>query len=80
MAAATSSARECLIEVTAHRQRVRETFSDLIGGTTRDPGLIAIIVALYDGAMSAAYLDRDPTVVDHARRGAEELLCRHGGP
>ncbi len=66
-------------QVAAHRRHVRETFSDLIGGTDRDPRLVTMIVALYDGAMSAAYLDRDPTVVDHARRGAEELLRRHRG-
>ncbi len=65
-------------QIAAHRRRVRETFSDLIGTTGRDPGLLAVIVALYDGAMSAAYLDRDPSVVDHARHGAEELLRRHG--
>jgi AcrR family transcriptional regulator len=67
-------------QVSAHRRRVRETFSDLIGAPGREPGLLAVIVALYDGAMSAAYLDRDPTVVDHARHGAEELLRRPGGP
>lgn len=66
-------------QVTAHRQRVRETFSHLMGEPVRDPGLLAMIVALYDGAMSAAYLDHDPTVVDHARHGAEELLRRPGG-
>lgn len=66
-------------QVAAHRRRIRETFTDLIGGTDGDPGLLAVIVALYDGAMSAAYLDRDPTVVGHARRGAEEFLRRHGG-
>jgi len=67
-------------QVTAHRRRVRETFSDLLGAPGRDPGRLAMIVALYDGAMSAAYLDRDPTVVDHARHGAEELLRRPSGP
>lgn len=67
-------------QVAAHRQRVRETFSELIGETNRaDPGLLAMIVSLYDGAMAAAYLDHDPTVVGHARRGALELLHRHGG-
>lgn len=67
-------------QVAAHRRRVRETFSDLIGGTGGDPGLLAVIVALYDGAMSAAYLDREPTIVAHARCGAEQLLRRHDGP
>lgn len=66
-------------QIAAHRRRVRATFSVLIGEPGSDLALLAMIVALYDGAMSAAYLDRDPTVVDHARRGAEELLCRHGG-
>lgn len=67
-------------QIAAHRQRVRQTFSELIAPTGENPELLAVIVALYDGAMSAAYLDRDPTVVDHARRGAEELIRRHGGP
>ncbi len=64
-------------QITAHRRRIRETFSDLIGEPGCDPGLLAVIVALYDGAMSAAYLDREPSVVDHARQGAAELLCGH---
>ncbi len=63
-------------QVAAHRRRVRETFAELIGEPGHDLGRLATIVALYDGAMSAAYLDHDPTVVDHARRAAEELL-RH---
>jgi hypothetical protein len=33
-----------------------------------------MIVTLYDGAMAAAYLDHDPTVINHARYGAAELL------
>lgn len=67
-------------QIAAHRQRVRQTFSELIAPTGDNPELLAVIVALYDGAMSAAYLDRDRTVVDHARRGAKELLRRQGGP
>ncbi|MDA8027341.1 MAG: TetR family transcriptional regulator [Actinomycetota bacterium] len=64
-------------QVAAHRQRVRETFTELIAESNGDPGIVAMIMSLYDGAMSAAYLDHDPTVVYHARRGAGELLSRH---
>jgi hypothetical protein len=66
-------------QVAARRTRVRETVSALTGGTGRDPGLLIVIITLYDGAMSAACLDRDPSVVGHARHAAEELLRRQGG-
>ena len=67
-------------QIVAHRQRVRDTFSDLIAPTGADTPLLDMIVALYDGAMSAAYLDHDPAVVAHARRGAEDLLRLHNRP
>ncbi len=65
-------------QISRHRRRVRDTFADLLDRTDEDPGLLDVIVALYDGAMTGAYLDRDPAVVNHARRGAEELLGRCG--
>lgn len=67
-------------QVAAHRRRVRETFSDLIGEAGRDPKLLVTIITLYDGAMSAAYLDRDPTVIHLAREAASEFLRRYSGP
>ena len=63
-------------QISRHRQRVRDTFADLVGGTSQDDGLIVMLVALYDGAMAGAYLDRDPGIVGQARRGAEALLRR----
>lgn len=62
-------------QLAAHRRRVRARFSDLVGTAVRDPGLVDVIVALYDGALAGAYLDRDPAVVAHARCGAERLLA-----
>lgn len=67
-------------QIAAHRQRVRQTFSNLTAPIREDSKLLNIIVALYDGAMSAAYLDHDPAVVAHARRAAEELLRLHSRP
>jgi AcrR family transcriptional regulator len=61
-------------QVAAHRSQVRATFSRLLGGTDADAGLLGALIALYDGAMSAAYLDHDPSVVAHARHGAEMIL------
>lgn len=61
-------------QIAAHRRRVRDTFSELNASIDGDTELLDVIVALYDGAMSGAYLDHDPTVVESARRGAEELL------
>ena len=61
-------------QISRHRQRVRDTFAALVGGTSQDDGLIGVLVALYDGAMAGAYLDRDPGIVDQARRGAEAFL------
>lgn len=63
-------------QVAAHRKRVRATFSRLLGDAGSDAGLLGALIALYDGAMSAAYLDHDPSVVAHARHGAEMLLRR----
>jgi AcrR family transcriptional regulator len=65
-------------QVAAHRRQVRATFARLLGITDADAGLLGALIALYDGAMSAAYLDHDPTVVAHARRGAEIILHRGG--
>lgn len=59
-------------QISRHRQRVRDTFADLMGGTSRD--LIDLLVALYDGAMAGAYLDRDPRIVGTARQAGENLL------
>ena len=61
-------------QISRHRQRVRDTFSGLLGGTSQDRGRIDMLVALYDGAMTGAYLDRDPGIVGAARRGGEILL------
>ena len=66
-------------QVAAHRRRVRETFCALVGQRGSDPVLPGALVALYDGAMVAAHLDRDPDVVRHARRGAKQLLDRPPG-
>jgi AcrR family transcriptional regulator len=63
-------------QVAAHRRQVRATFSRLLGGTDADAVLLGALIALYDGAMSAAYLDHDPSVVAHARHGAEMILRR----
>lgn len=61
-------------QVGRHRRRVRATFADLAGGADGDRGLVDALVALYDGAMTGAYLDGDPRIVSHARRAAETLL------
>lgn len=61
-------------QISRHRRRVRETFTGLLGGTPDGTGLVDILVALYDGAMTGAYLDHDPAVVGHARDAGEELL------
>lgn len=63
-------------QISRHRQRVRDTFADLIGGTSQNRDLIDILVALYDGAMAGAYLDRDPRIVRTARQAGEILLRR----
>lgn len=65
-------------QVAAHRRLVRAKLSELMGPAGQDRALLDAIVSLYDGAMSDAYLDRDPTVVPHARLAAEELLAYHG--
>ena len=67
-------------QIAAHRQRVRDTFSDLIASTGDATQLLDVIIALYDGAMTGAYLDHDPTVVAHARRSVEEILHLRSRP
>lgn len=65
-------------QIGRHRQRVRRTFAGLLGDALQGHGLVDMLVALYDGAMTGAYLDRDTAVVDHARDAGEKLL-RHQG-
>ena len=61
-------------QVAAHRGRLRATFAGLAGQEGSDPGLLDALVALYDGALSAAHLDRDPEVVTHAASVAAGLV------
>lgn len=60
-------------QIAAHRQRVRATFSDLIGAGDNTE-LLDGLVALYDGATVGTYLDQDPAVVRHARTASTALL------
>lgn len=63
-------------QVSAHRRRVRATFGELTGVTGEDDAVIEVIMALYDGAMSGAYLDHNPEVVGRVSREVEALLER----
>lgn len=60
-------------QITAHRKRVRTTFSDLIGAGD-DAALLDGLVALYDGVMVGTYLDHDQAVIQHARTAAAVLM------
>lgn len=61
-------------EISVHRRRVRAMFSNLRAEAEGDGALTSALVVVYDGAMSAAYLDRSPDIVSYARRVAEQLL------
>ena len=61
-------------EIALHRQRVRAVFAHAGGVLTEDRRVLDAVVALYDGAMSAAHLDRDPEIVLHAAAAARHLL------
>ena len=61
---------------TRQRQKACNTFAHLVDRTSRDLGLLDMVVALYDGAMTSACLGHHPGIVDHAPRGADVLLRR----
>ncbi|MHB1784990.1 MAG: TetR/AcrR family transcriptional regulator [Acidimicrobiales bacterium] len=63
-------------QLVAHRRQVREAFSALVAATGAGDveALTDEFVVLYDGAMTAAYLDHSSAVVGTARRVAEDLL------
>ena len=63
-------------QVQSHRQRVKALFARLLRQGGADPSAVTSLVLLYDGAVSAAHLDRAPEAADVARALAEDLLAR----
>lgn len=62
-------------QVRAHRDRVRALFARLLELAVADPSLLDHLIVLYDGALSAAYLDRSVQAVVVAREVASGLLA-----
>jgi AcrR family transcriptional regulator len=59
-----------------HRRRVRGTFEALAAEAGGAPGSAAAeLVVLYDGAMTAAHLDADPSAVTGARALAASVVA-----
>jgi AcrR family transcriptional regulator len=67
-------------QVESHRRRVKALFAQLLRQAGADPSLVTPLVLLYDGAVSAAHLDRTPESADVARALAEDLLTRRVQP
>lgn len=63
-------------QIAAHRCRARQLFSHLLASAGASDRARGALIVLYDGAMSAAYLDRDPGVVADARSLADMFLTQ----
>lgn len=65
-------------EIVSHRRIVRGLLRELMSGVpdndSRSESLLDELTILYDGAMTAAYLEAKPEVVSLARNLAESLL------
>lgn len=61
-------------QIGLHRSRVRDEFAHALENEPGTETLVDAMLALYGGAMTAAYIDQRPEIVIHARDAAMRLL------
>jgi AcrR family transcriptional regulator len=61
-------------QIRLHRSRVRDEFARALENEPHRATLVDALLALYGGAMTAAYIDRRPEIILHARDAAMLLL------
>ncbi|MGC8480079.1 MAG: TetR/AcrR family transcriptional regulator [Acidimicrobiales bacterium] len=61
-------------QIRLHRSRVRDEFARALADEPQKATLVDAILALYGGAMTAAYIDHRPEIILHARDAALLLL------